>query len=286
MKILLLQCIFSITILSALAQSTEPSVTIKKLWETPAGLKVPESVLYDTASKVIFVSSVNGMPADKDNNGFISTLSVDGKIMNESWLTGLDAPKGMGILNNHLFVTNIDEVVEIDIPTAKIINRFPVKSSKFLNDIAIDPKSGMIFITDTSNGEVFVLFEGKVTSWLQGPMFKGANGLFLSDSMLYIGTGNNILQADIKSGEVVVAISNSGGVDGLYLTADGNFIYSDFKGSVFMANPYKKKRILLLNTTDQKANAADFGVITSKKMILIPTFADNKVVCYSLSAIN
>jgi hypothetical protein len=108
----------------------------------------------------------------------------------------------------------------------------------------------------------------------------------LSDSLLFVGTGNSILKADIKSGEVVVAISNSGGVDGLYLTSDGNFIYSDFKGSVFMANPNKKNRVLLLNTTDQKQNAADFGVIASKKMILIPTFAENKVVCYSLSAIN
>jgi hypothetical protein len=36
----------------------------------------------------------------------------------------------------------------------------------------------------------------------------------------------------------------------------------------------------------QKANAADFGFIPEKNMILIPTFFDNKVVSYTASFIN
>ena len=142
----------------------------------------------------------------------------------------------------------------------------------------------MIFITDSGLGQVYVLFDGKVNLWLQGDMFKGANGLCLHDSLLYIGTGNNVLQADINTGEVVVYLPNTGGVDGIYMTSDDKLIFSDWRGSVFISE-MKRKPVLLMSTTAQKINAADFGVIVSKNMILIPTFADNKVVSYTLDVI-
>ena len=111
-------------------------------------------------------------------------------------------------------------------------------------------------------------------------MFKGANGLCMSDNALYIGASGNIVKADINSGEVVIWIPDTGGVDGLFVTSDNKFIYSDWKGSVFIAGKNQEPE-LLLNTSAEKVNAADFGVIASRNMILIPTFMDNKVVGYS-----
>ena len=277
--------VFLLSVTAAYSQEAKPTNTLNKLWETSQGLKVPESVLFDAGSGILYVSNVDGKPSDKDSTGFISTLTIDGQILNAEWVKGIDAPKGMGILNNHLFVSNIDEVVEIDIPSATIVKRYTVKNSKFLNDIAVDPLTGMIFITDSGTGQIFVLHNGIINLWLEGPMFKGANGLFLRGNVLYIGTGNSILQADIKSGEVMVCVSNTGGVDGLYVNSEGKFIYSDWLGSVFMAS-FKKKPELLLNTMAQKANAADFGIIPVKNIILIPTFFDNKVVSYTAPFIN
>ncbi len=271
--------VFLLTITAACAQLVQPGTILKKQWETGPGLKVPESVLYDTASGLIFVSNINGKPAEKDTNGFIATLSTDGKILNADWVKGLDAPKGMGILHKHLFVTNIDEIVEIDIPTATILKRYPVDGAKFLNDIAVDPISGMIFISETAKGQVYVLFDGKTNLWLEGDMFKGANGLFLRDSILYVGTGNSVLQADIRSGEVLVSMINIGDVDGLYVTPDNKFIFSDWTGTVFIATKRKKPEILL--EPSPGVNAADFGIILSKNSLLIPTFGNNKVVCYT-----
>jgi DNA-binding beta-propeller fold protein YncE len=277
--------VFLLSVTAAFSQEAKPANTLNKLWETGQVLKVPESVLYDAGSGILYVSNVDGKPSVKDSTGFISTLSTDGTIIKAEWVKGIDAPKGMGILNGHLFVSNIDEIVEIDIPTATIIKRYPVKGAQFLNDVATDPKTGMIFITDSGTGQIFVLRDGEINLWLEGPMFKGANGLFLRDNLLYIGAGNNILQADIKSGEVMVCVSNTGGVDGLYVTSEGKFIYSDWLGSVFMAG-FKKKPELLLNTMAQKENAADFGFIPEKNMILVPTFLDNKVVSYTAPFIN
>lgn len=280
--------ILLLTITTACAQYIRPINSIQKLWETTPGLKTPESVFYDTINKTIYVSNIDGKSDEKDGNGFISTLAANGRYLEPQWVKGLDAPKGMGILNGHLFVTNIDEVVEINIQTATIIKRYPIPGAKFLNDIAIDPKTGMIFMTDTSTGQVFVLSNGTATLWLDGPMFKGANGLFLRGKHLFIGAGNNILRADIITGEVTVSVSNTGSVDGLYVSSDDTFIYSDWIGSVFVAKSLSenyRKPELILNTMTENANAADFGVIVYKHMMLIPTFGGNKVVCYTLDEI-
>jgi DNA-binding beta-propeller fold protein YncE len=276
--------IFSALLLTALSAFSQPATTFTKLWETVPGLKIPESVLYDPTSGIVYVSNIDGNPSEKDKSGFISTLSPEGKIQKMDWVTALDAPKGMGIFKNHLFVTNIDEVVEIDIKTAAIVKRYPVAGSKFLNDIAIDSKTGKVFITDSGNGQVYTLTDGNVSLWQQGSMFKGANGLCMSDNELFIGASGNIVKADLNSGEAVVWIANTGGVDGLFMTSDDKFIYSDWKGSVFIAGKNQEPE-LLLNTSAEKVNAADFGVIASKNMILIPTFMDNKVVGYSSTLI-
>jgi DNA-binding beta-propeller fold protein YncE len=286
MKTPVITFVLLLILTAACGQQKKPGNRMVKQWETSPGLKTPESVLFDATTGIIYVSNVDGNPSAKDSTGFISTLSVDGKILKAGWVTGIDAPKGMGILNNHLFVSNIDEVVEIDITTATIVNRYPIKDSKFLNDIATDPKTGKIFITDSGSGQVYVLQNGQVSLWLQGPMFKGANGLFLNDSLLYIGTDIGIFQTktDIEKVKLCVSNDNKGEVDGLFVTSEGKFIFSDWKGSVYIASLDGKPE-LLLNTSVQKNNAADFGIIASKKMILIPTFFDNKVVCYTLSEI-
>ncbi len=286
MKTSLLTFVVLLILTAACNQQKKTGSQLVKQWETGPGLKTPECVLYDSASGSIYVSNVDGTPSGKDSTGFISVLSADGKILNAGWVTGIDAPKGMGILNNHLFVSNIDEVVEIDISSAKIINRYPLEGSTFLNDIATDPKTGKIYITDSGTGKVYVLLNGQVSVWLQGDMFKGANGLFLTDSLLYIGTDNGILRAEKESDKVELWIPKEykGEVDGLYVTSENKFIFSDWKGSVFIAEKDGKTK-LLLDSSDPNINAADFGVLASKKMILVPTFFNNKVVCYTFSDI-
>lgn len=42
---------------------------LEKVWQTTAELKTPESVLYDQERDVIYVSNINGDPAQKDGNG-------------------------------------------------------------------------------------------------------------------------------------------------------------------------------------------------------------------------
>src|SRR6187431_1344942 len=70
---------------------------LERAWETDATLTTAESVLYDKANDVLYVSCINGVPPDKkDGDGFISRVALDGKIKDLKWVTGLNGPKGMG----------------------------------------------------------------------------------------------------------------------------------------------------------------------------------------------
>src|SRR5215813_13068667 len=95
------------------AQAEGP--TLQPLWTLTGDFASPESAYYHAASNSIFVSSINGQILEKDGNGYISRLSPDGKMVSAKWVAGLNAPKGIRSVGNTLWVTDIDEVVSIDI---------------------------------------------------------------------------------------------------------------------------------------------------------------------------
>src|SRR5690242_10469967 len=80
------------------------------------GFLAPESVLYDSTQDIYFVSSIAGSGTAKDDNGFISRLRPDGAIENLKFIEGgkngvtLNAPKGLAIVGDTLWVADIDEI--------------------------------------------------------------------------------------------------------------------------------------------------------------------------------
>ena len=69
---------------------------VKEMW-TLGGFSHPESIDFDLAHGVFYVSNINGGPLDKDGNGFISKVSRDGKMITQHWIDGLNGPKGIVI---------------------------------------------------------------------------------------------------------------------------------------------------------------------------------------------
>ena len=118
---------FLITITSLLITATLLNSQVsnipeaKLLWKSGQDFKVPESVCFDKANNVLYVANINGKPSNKDDNGFISKLSVEGKIIEKEWITGLHAPKGMGVYEDFLYVSDIDRVAKISIKEGKIV---------------------------------------------------------------------------------------------------------------------------------------------------------------------
>ena len=77
--------------------------------------KVPESVYFDKAGKVLYVSNIDGEPWGKDGAGSIGKLGLDGKVIVAEWVKGLNAPKSMALSKGTLWVADLTEVVGIDV---------------------------------------------------------------------------------------------------------------------------------------------------------------------------
>ncbi len=250
---------------------------LEKVWET-TGVKTPESVLYDEGNDVIFVSDINGDPSQKNGTGFISTLNSDGTIKKLEWVTGLDAPKGMAVYKGKLYVSDIDNLVEIDIKKGQIVKKYPAKDAKFLNDVTAS-SDGVIFVSDSQIAKIYALKNGKLSVWYEGSPFKGPNGLMAENGKLLVGD-DNIYEIDIASKKVKKLVNDAGGVDGLEKDNDGNFVFSNWPGRIFIHKD--GKTIKLLDTVDQKVNTADIDYDLKHHLILVPTFFDNRIVAYKI----
>ena len=254
--------------------------SMEKVWSTKGDLKVPESVMYDEKNNILYVSNINGKPTEKNGMGFISKLFLDGKVKELMWIKNLNAPKGMGIIGNNLYVTDIDRLHIIDIPKGKITKTISVKNAVFLNDIAVDSK-GFVYVTDMLTGSVHRLNNGKIETWLDLKKYERPNGLFIHEENLYIGTSAGIIRCNIVNKSIDVFIENIGGIDGIKLLDNKLFIVSDWKGKVQIISK-DKKAVILGDTSQMKINAADFEFIKDSQMIYVPTFFNNKIDAYKL----
>jgi DNA-binding beta-propeller fold protein YncE len=251
---------------------------LEKVWETTAELKTPESVLFDEENEIIYVANINGDPTAKDGNGFISILNADGSEKNLEWVKGLDAPKGMALSNGKLYVSDIDRLVEIDVRTGKIVSRYHAANAVFLNDVAAC-SNGMILVSDTRTARIYALVNGSLSVWVEGEPLEAPNGLFTEMGKLYIGD-KNIYEADIKTKEIKQIIADAGGVDGLEKNNEGEFVFSNWPGRVFVHR--NGKNVKILDTTAEEINTADLDFALKLNLVLVPTFFDNKVVAYRI----
>src|SRR5690606_35971407 len=207
-------------------KSEAPSLT--QLWETPAELTTCESILYDDATGTIYVANIEGDAAEKDGKGSISIVSKEGEITDADWVSGLNAPKGMGIMDGKLYVTDIDEVVEIDIEGASISNRYPLEGAQFLNDL--DTHDGKVYFTDMRAGKIHVLENGEISTFAEG--HGSINGLRVSENGTLYGLDGEGLKkyADDGSFEVINIMVTGG--DGLVIIDENTFIASRWKGEI------------------------------------------------------
>jgi hypothetical protein len=250
----------------------------KLVWATERVLKVPESVCHDPVRDVLYVANIGGQPTDKDGNGFIARLSLAGEVLELEWATGLDAPKGMAVVDSTLYVTDIDRVVSIAIPSGEIVMSLAVDGARFLNDTTAD-REGTVYVSDMTTGKVHRLVRGAVETWLTG--LKRPNGLLAERDRLLVGTQDRLLGADYASGEISVVAAGTGGIDGVAPAPGGGYLISDWAGAVRRVAP-DGELALLFDTSADEIQAADITCVVEKRLLLVPTFFDNRVMAYAL----
>ncbi len=254
--------------------------TLTKKWESDTTLTTCESVLYDKANDVLYVANIAGKPDSVDGVGFIAKLGLDGKVVDAQWVKGLNAPKGMGISNGKLYVADITNLVEIDIATGTVSNSYPVEGAVFLNDVTVDG-AGKVYVSDSNAGNVSVLENGVVSSFLTGQ--DGPNGLLSDgDTFLVAHWNAKTLNTVDASKQVTMKADSIENPDGIEAVGDGGYLVSSWNGKVTYVAA-DGKTTLLLDTTGEGVSAADIEYIQEKKLLLVPTFFKNKVVAYELN---
>lgn len=263
----------------------KPVAELVKLWETDSTLTTCESVIYNEVANILYVANIQGDPTAKDGKGFISKLTTDGKIETLEWIKGLNAPKGMGIIGNKLFVTDITDIVEIDIEKGKIIKKYPVKGADFLNDITTDVATGTVYFTDMKKNKIQTLATktGAIADFIAADSLGSPNGLYFLDAntlMLATNGDSKFKKIDLATKQVSVVTEGIDAGDGVEKVGENAYLVSSWTGEVFYINNGEKLK--LLDTQADKINSADIGYIPSQKILLVPTFFKNTVAAYRL----
>lgn len=263
-------------LLSATLFAQQPK--LEKIWTTDSLLKVPESVLFDAANKVLYVSNIDGQPGGKDGKGSVGKVGLDGKIIAAEWISGLNAPKGMGLYKNKLYVSDLNEVVVIDIKKGTITEKIIVPDAVFLNDITIDNK-GTIYVSDSRTFKVHKIENGTV--FLLVDKLQGPNGLLaIKDGLLILDRGSLLkMTNDGQLSKLVDGMDPA--TDGIEMVKEKEYIVSCWGGIVYYVYANGNKTTLL-DTRNDKMNSADIGYDAKRKIVYVPTFYRNTVTAYQL----
>ncbi|WP_080057459.1 SMP-30/gluconolactonase/LRE family protein [Spirosoma aerolatum] len=278
-KTLVIACM-SLIACSTITQAQ--TIHLKPVWETDTTLRTPECVLVDPAKKVLYVACINGNPTLQNKGSYLAKVGMDGKVIKLKFTEGLNSTKGMGILGDKLYVTEMNQVAEVSLATGKILNRYPVAGAKFLNDIAIDTQKGIVYVSDSDDSKVWAITGGKPSLVLAGAPLKGPNGLLFENNQLLIGNGDgSLLSMNPATKQLTTLAKGMGGIDGIVALGNKKYVVTEWAGKIWYVQPDGKTE-LKLDTSKEKINSADIGYSSSNQMLYVPTFFHNTVKAYSL----
>jgi DNA-binding beta-propeller fold protein YncE len=269
------------------------------------GFASPESVATDAQGQRIFVSNIGVKlsPTDKDGDGFISELSPNGSIVKPFFTPKgvLNAPKGLAITQNTVYVTDIDRVVGFDINSGKQVFSLDFSStgSSLLNDLVmIDDRT--LLVTTSDLGKVYrISIAEKKFSPLSGNI-PGANGIAyfpLTQKVLVNGLGEKfdgkgaVYMASLKDSIPVFQRLNAptGYLDGLAFIDDHTVIYSDWVSlqkptpGVVKIYDISSSKTSKLKLPIEGHGTADFYYDSSKKQVWLPLTLDGKIITLKIN---
>ena len=251
-----------------------------KKWETDSVFKTPESVLFDVINKVLYIANIDGKdPWGADGAGSIGKMDADGKNIIVDWVSGLQAPKGMGLHKGKLYVADLTNIVVVDLKSGSIEKRIPVPGSEGLNDVSVD-KKGIVYVSDSKAKKVYWIKKGKAELLLD--KLKGPNGVLKHGNDFYVLDAGGLYKMNTDKSLTLIVDGMEGGTDGVENIAGKDFIVSTWSGVVYYVNAASGTKQLLIDGRTNKMNSADIGFDAATKTVFIPTFWRNSVAAYEV----
>lgn len=292
---------FSLSVLLACAaaacsyhRATKSTASVRPVGVT-LGLAHPESVRYDSATDVYYVSNINGDPSAHDGNGFIDVVSADSFKVILTLVHGgtneqLSAPKGIALVGDTIWVADIDTLRAFDKHDGHslgVVDLVPLHAV-FLNDVAIGG-DGAVYVTDTGSGDssatggnvIFRVAGGKATVALATPALAAPNGITwdAANNRFLLAPGGKSIQT-WSPGQKAPApfIVGPGGYDGIEVLADGRILVTSWADSALHVI-----RGGVMTTWIRGLNGpADIGVDTRRGIVAVPRLLDDRVEFFRL----
>jgi len=251
------------------------------------GFEAPESVIHDAREDVYLVSNICGSPFAKNGKGYISRVSPKGKVTLH-WIGGgpkklLDAPKGLAISGERIYVTDINQVRLFHRKTGAPETPIPVPGATFLNDI-VAAEDGTLYVTDTgftvdpktkkmkqSGTDAIwkITAGGQASPLVKDPKLGNPNGVVLRDGHLLVvtwGTGK-ILQVTLQGKWSVYKTTPAKQLDGIVVLPGGALLISSWQArGVFKMDKKGKVQAVAVNLE----SPADIGIDRKRKRVLAP----------------
>lgn len=254
-------------------------------------LPSPESTVFDSTRNIVFISNQNY--AQEKGGGSIGKLTVQGAVIEKEWVKGLNKPKGILVMGNKLFVSDVTELVEIDIEKSAIVKRHAAKDAQFLNDVATDGK-GAVYVSDMFTSAIYRLErDGRFGIWMQDPALENPNGLLFHDGALFISAWGrfsdgkpmdapkgHLLRVDLKTKKIQRLTSAPlGNLDGIVPMGKLLLVSDWIAGGVFEVTAGGKATQII--KTEQ--SAGDIAFLPEQDLILIPMAKQGQVLAYKKS---
>ncbi len=261
------------------------------------GFETPESVFYDAAQDVYFVSNINGDPLTKDNNGFIAKVTPEGQVTKfvEGGKPGitLNAPKGITVVGDTLLVADIDTVRIFNRTSGEAKGEIAVKGATFLNDLSTAADGKTVYATDTGfkagfkpsgTDALYSIVDGKATKIpAKAKDLAGPNGILAGESGAWVvsfGSGE-LYFVDAKGKKDKAQKLEKGQLDGITQAKDGKVLVSSWEGSAVYGGKPGEAFTTVISGVD---SPADIGYDSKRNVLLIPLFKKNAIVMHSLDS--
>jgi hypothetical protein len=276
-----------------------PALFIGLLIWTPAalalqvtGLQAPQSFLSDASCDCYFISNINGEPNARDNNGFITKLDRDGKVIAAQFIRGgdgktvLHAPKGMAIVDQLLYVADLDALRAFDVKTGKSVATVSFAGQPgpiALVAVAADPH-GMLYASDMDANVIYRIDPAKqhaVSVLVRDTALAGPRGLAVhpkTGRLIAVSWHKGNIVEIASDGAITELVSNGffssrfKNLDGVDFDTWGNMYVSDFTtGKIWRMRPDHHFNVI----AEYLPSPAGISVDRAKNLILVPYLYGN-----------
>ncbi len=276
-----------------------------RLVQVVEGFDQPESVQYDPAQDVFFVTSMAGYGSEKNGMGYIARFPADRpehwEVFVRSGVGGalLHSPKGMTLQGDTLWVADIDVLRgfhrRTGAPLAEV--DFAPYGALLLNAVTVGP-DGTVYITDTGiiMSDSGVLYEGgdrifargmdgAVSVVAEGPELGHPNGITWDPAGRLLVVSFHPFESEIYSivpgrPEREVLGRGPGRFDGVQLLPDGRIVVSAWSdSSLYLLGDGRMERVVR-----DLWQPADLGVDTRRNRVAVPLVLPGRVEIWELPA--